>query len=655
MNKNEVEYETDLVEIIVDIEADALEPTVIHCIVTRDINSNNVTVYGPNQIREGCRALEQADLIIGHNVISYDIPALVKLGGLKLDRNRTRVFDTLVACRVIWPRDVITDRDFRKWEDCAKLKNLRAKLGSMDPDHPEYDTLNNRILVATEQVKLIGSHSLKAWGRRLGNAKGDFDGPWDVFTDIMLDYCIQDTNVTLDLFNLIRKQMWPATSLRLEHDVAWIIAEQTRTGFLFNQVKAAQLYAKLAAKREELRLELEQAFPPWQEVDKDFTPKVNNKSRGYVKGERIVTYKEVRFNPSSRQHIASRLKDKYGWEPIETTETGEAKVDETVLATLNYPEAIKLAEFFTVEKRIGQLAEGAQAWLKNLGPDGRIHGGVNSNGAVTGRMTHSNPNLAQVPSSSSLYGHECRELFCVPEGYVQVGADADALELRCLAGFMAKWDKGAYIKTVLEGDKKFGTDIHSVNCRALGKDPKSLFKAGGELTWRDVAKVWFYAFIYGAGDFKLGTILGIKGTKGVVVAAGRASRESFLRKLPALGALTKTVQSVLATRGYLLGLDGRKLYARGSHSALNTLLQSAGALIMKKALVIAYEEIQQRNLDARFVCNIHDEFQMEVIKDAGDVVGEILVRSLGLAGEFFNFPCPITGQYKVGATWAETH
>ncbi len=243
----------------------------------------------------------------------------------------------------------------------------------------------------------------------------------------------------------------------------------------------------------------------------------------------------------------------------------------------------------TVAKRIGQLAEGNQAWLKKE-KNGRIHGTVVTLGAVTRRMTHNNPNLAQVPKVGKPHGAECRELFTSTAGWVLVGCDADALELRCLAGYMAAYDDGAYIETVLSGDKANGTDMHSVNCRALGMDPKQKYPVGGDMqSGRDIAKTWFYAFIYGAGDYKLGAIMGVMSSPKATIAAGKKSRADFLAGLPALGKLTqavvdrafgvkdkKTGKWKKPPRGFLLGLDGGKIKVRHRHAALNTLLQTPG-------------------------------------------------------------------------------
>jgi DNA polymerase I-like protein with 3'-5' exonuclease and polymerase domains len=267
--------------------------------------------------------------------------------------------------------------------------------------------------------------------------------------------------------------------------------------------------------------------------------------------------------------------------------------------------------------------------------------------------------MAQVPGSKAPYGERCRALFTVPQGKKLVGCDADALELCCLAGYMARYDNGAYIKVVLEGDKSQGTDIHSVNARALGLDPKQKYPVNGKnVTGRDIAKVWFYAFIYGAGDMKLGFILG-ETNEAKAKKKGKKSRQRFLENLPALKTLTEKVKAMLKKRGHLKGLDGRRLHPRFDHSALNTLLQSAGAVIMKMALVIADEAlIGQEFLPGRhyeFVANVHDEFQIEADEDRAETVGRMAKDSIRLAGERLGFACPLSGSFDIGDNWAQTH
>jgi DNA polymerase I-like protein with 3'-5' exonuclease and polymerase domains len=364
-----------------------------------------------------------------------------------------------------------------------------------------------------------------------------------------------------------------------------------------------------------------------------------------------MTYKVqvVEFNPSSRQHIAKVLKEKHGWQPQEFTAKGEAKVDDDVLASLDYPEAKLLAEYFLIQKRLGQLVEGGEGLMKRE-RKGRIHGEVITNGAVTGRMTHRKPNMAQVPANRSPYGERFRELFVPRVGWQLVGCDADALELRCLAHYMAAYDNGEYTEVVLKGDKSKGTDMHSVNCRAIGFDPK---------THRDMAKTWFYAFIYGAGDHKLGLILGEKGDDDTIRKAGHKSRRKFLKSLPALGTLTEKVATKVKATGGLKGIDGRRLSCRSAHSALNTLLQAAGAIAMKVALVTLDDDLTAMGFvhgrDFAYCANVHDELQIEARPEIADVVGKAAAEAIKKAGEKLGFKCELAGNYEVGRNWKETH
>jgi DNA polymerase I-like protein with 3'-5' exonuclease and polymerase domains len=334
------------------------------------------------------------------------------------------------------------------------------------------------------------------------------------------------------------------------------------------------------------------------------------------------------FNPGSRQQIAKRLMT-LGWKPKEFTPSGEAKVDETILSGIDLPEAKLIAEYLLVQKRVSQV----ESWLDAVQEDGRVHGKVITNGAVTGRMTHHSPNMAQVPSSASPWGHECRSCWTVPEGKLLVGADASALELRMLAHYMRDQE---YVKTVTEGSQELGTDVHTKNQRAAG------------LTTRAQAKTFIYALLYGAGPAKIGAIVG-GGAK-----EGKDLTSAFLRNTPSLQKLRTKVEK-LSAGGTLEGLDGRKLQIRSQHSALNTLLQSAGAIVMKKALVVLNERLQRLQIKANFVANVHDEWQIECNESDADLVGSMAVSSIKKAGVILGLRCPLDGEYKKGKTWAMTH
>jgi DNA polymerase I-like protein with 3'-5' exonuclease and polymerase domains len=588
--------------LVFDLESDGFLDTMtkIHVLVVKDIDAGKSHTFLGKYIEDGVWMLNDADEVIGHNIIKFDIPAIQKLYP---SFNPQNVTDTLVLSRLLYPE--IRDKDA-----------VNSKKG-------------------TFPKKLTGAHTLEAWGYRIGNYKGDFKGPWDICTDEMVEYCEQDVEVTNTLYSRLMAKQPSPMSVWIEHEFATILAMQEAHGFGFDRIGAASLYSTLVGHRLELTQRLKEAFPP---LPYEWVPKANNKKLGYVKGEPVTWYTE--FNPSSRQQIAKRLK-MLGWEPQEFTPSGEAKVDEMVLEGLPYPEAKLLAEYFLIEKRIGQLAEGDQAWLRLVTDKDKIHGAVNPNGAVTGRCTHSRPNIAQVPKVGSPYGKECRSLFRPSPGRVLVGVDLSGLELRCLAHFMAKWDDGAYARVLLEGD------IHTVNQQAAG------------LPTRDNAKTFIYAFLYGAGDWKIGHIVDEQAPDPVKKATGNKLKKRFLAKTPALKKLKEVVGERASTKKYLLGLDGRKLHVRSAHSALNTLLQSAGALIAKVATIYAYHNLFNAGYkwgkDWTLVAHVHDELQVEARPQIAEEVGKIIVRSMQEAGEYFKFRVPITGEWKVGTNWAETH
>lgn len=657
--------------LIFDIETDGLldELTKLHTLVIEDYKTGELTSYadhpGYTPISEGVVRLSNADWIIGHNIIDFDIPALLKV--YPDFKPPVGVRDTIVLSRVIWPN--MLDADFTREE------KLRKRGEEWIPK------------------QLFGRHSLQSWGYRLGDYKGDYSGGWERWSKEMQDYGEQDVRVTSKLFAYISNKLskWGYSFeevfnltpeggrdfIQLEHDVQRIVSRQVRYGILFDQSKAADLYSTLLQRKADLESKLQKTFKPWyrgielvtptkdrrvKRNDLDFTvttrrfsdktgkelkPYVGPIKETYTEGHPYTKVKLKPFSASSRQgDVADRLLKLRGWKPSEFTKDGKPVISEDVLAKLPWPEAKLLCEYYMVEKRLGAVAEGKQAWLKQVKSDGRIHGQVMTNGAVTGRMTHNRPNMGAVPSGKAPYGHQCRELFIVPEGYKLVGCDADALELRDLAGYMARYDGGAYIKTVLGGKKEDGTDMHTQNANVLGCD-------------RDTAKTWFYAFIYGAGDFKLGDVLGVKGHKKAVITRGRSSRAKFLKSLPALEAITTKAKEKAVLNGWIRGLDGRRVPARSEHAALNTILQSAGAIQMKRGLAILDDLLQSKGYkageDYEFVANVHDEWQIETKEHLAEEVGQTAALSIKLAGNFYDFQCELAGSYDIGNNWKETH
>ena len=573
----------------------------LHCLVV--IDQNGTGAYRADNIQEGLDRLSAADHIVGHNSIGFDAIALWKLYGYR----HAGVLDSAVIARLMYP-DVRSD-DFKR-EGFPK--------------------------------QLIGSHSLKAWGYRIGNNKSDHGETedWSTWSQEMEDYCVQDVEVTKSLYEFFLKKGLGGLqqACDLEHAFAKAIRIQEMNGFPFDVKAAEELTATLMGRRAALDVELRELFAPTEEVTKsnwwlapDGTKSRTKKAlveKGYkakeiTKGEPVV--KLIPFNPNSRDQIAERLMAN-GWKPS-SYEGKRPAINEAVLKDIGTPQSEKLLEYLLVTKRLGQVAEGKQAWLK-LERNGRIHGSVNTNGAVSGRCTHRNPNVAQVPSTRAPYGGECRACFTAPEGKVLVGADASGLELRCLAHYLHNWDDGAYTKEILTGD------IHTANRIAMG------------LETRDQAKTAIYCLVYGGGDARLGSISN-GGAK-----EGKLLKASFFKKVPAFRRLTEAVSNALEMKGMLRGIDGRPLPCRSPHSALNLLLQSAGAVVMKQALV---EFVKMAKLPYEVHGTIHDEVQFSCAPEHADELGRTFCNALGKAGEVLKFNCPIDGEFSVGANWKETH
>jgi len=547
----------------------------VHCIVLKNIDTGEILT--PSN-EDAIKLLEDAELIIGHNIIKFDIPVLEKLYSATF---RGKIFDTLVGTRLVYSD--IKDNDFSR------------------KDFPK---------------DCIGRHSLKAWGNRIGEYKEQIDTDWQTFTPEMLEYCIQDTEVTYKLYKVLEEKGYSQEAMDLEHEVASLIFKQEQHGFTFDREKAETLSIKLKARQAELAEELQGVFEPI--VAERWSTKT---------GKRLKDSVTV-FNPSSRHHVAQRLKDKYNWDAQEFTSDGKAKLDDSILSKLPYPEAKILCEHFLLNKRIAQIANGSQAWLKHE-RNGKIHGTCNTNSCVTSRASHSFPNLGQVPSTSAPYGKECRELFTVPEGKRLVGIDISGLEVRMLCHFMSKFDNGAYTKIVLEGD------IHTETQTLAG------------LESRDLAKRFYYCLLYGGSVKRVAEVIN-KPFK----EAGKIKKR-FLNNLPALAKLIEGVQSA-AERGFIKGLDKREIKVRNSYSSLNTLLQSAGSIVSKKWLVEFNKEVKKFK-NAQQVVWVHDEIQVECEEQDAEDIGKIAVECIKRAGEHYQLRVPLTGEYKISTNWSGTH
>jgi hypothetical protein len=582
-------------KLLFDIETDGLEYTKIWCLVAQEVNTGEVWSYGPDEIEEGVSLLNKAEQLSGHNIIGFDIPALEKLTSFKLGNQQ--IIDTLVLSRLFNP------------------------------------------------VREAG-HSLAVWGSKLGLAKIEFD-KFDCYTPEMLEYCKRDVGVNVKVYKALQKEGvgFSPDSIELEHEVASIMKDQENTGFYFDEYKASMLLALMRENMAKLEDEVGKVFKPKiderliyrRETGTGAVAKTGSWDTPSGKGVRLTAEEHeylsqpanfsttrqsiMDFNISSRKQVGEYLIE-FGWKPTEFTVHGRPIVNEKTLSQIEgIPEAELIKDYLMHQKREAQI----KSWLKALKDDGRVHGYVIPNGTITGRMTHREPNMAQVPSSNSPYGKECRAVWTVPKGYKLVGIDASGLELRMLAHYME--DK-EYTNEIVNGD------VHTANQHLAG------------LESRNQAKTFIYALLYGAGDEKLGSVAG--GGR----EAGSRLRQSFFDNLPSFTNLKNKVARASA-RGHLKGLDGRKLFVRSEHSALNTLLQGAGAIVMKQALVFFNRKLQ--GMDAKFVCNIHDEWQLEVIEDSADAVGILGVEAIVEAGKYLNLKCPLDGEYNVGTDWSATH
>ena len=572
-------------KMIFDIETDDLNATKVWCLVAKELNGK-IHKFGHNQIQDGLDLLSTADALIGHNIIGFDLPVLEKLYDFKFTG---QVIDTLVMSRLYNP------------------------------------------------VRENG-HSLKTWGFRVNMYKKE-QPEFTTYSPEMLEYCVGDVCLNEKVYEhlLNEGKGFSEQSLELEHRVAKIINQQEKSGFYFDSRKAMELLADLQDKKSQTELAVQTTFKPKLVDDKIVTPYVRKDGQLSKRGltdeeydtcmtqknyEPFMRKKLVEFNLGSRKQIGEYLID-FGWKPERFTPTGQPIVDEGTLKKIEHIEEAKLiANYLLYQKRIAQIS----SWIDEL-KDDRVHGKVIPNGTITGRMTHRNPNMAQVPNIHSPFGKECRACWTVPEGYKLVGIDASGLELRRLAHYM-KDDN--YINEVLHGD------IHTTNQELAG------------LKTRDQAKTFIYALVYGAGDAKIGKIA--KGD----IKKGKQLKQRFFRNLPALKKLRDQVQQA-SQRGFLLGIDRRKIYVRSPHAALNTLLQGSGAIVMKQAMIYLDEMIRLNTLDAKFVANIHDEWQLQVKESQADFVGRMGCDAIRKAGQTFKMRCELDGEYKIGGNWSETH
>ena len=593
--------------LVFDIETDGLDPRRIFCISTIDVDTQEQKNFDVSNVCNGLAYLMQADKLIGHNIIGFDIPAIKKL--YRVDLSDKKIVDTLVLSRLFNP--------------------VRA------------------------------SHSLEAWGYKLGFQKIDFD-KYDKYSEEMMEYCANDVQLNLKVYEALKRESkgFTSESVNLERDTYKVITKQREHGFMLDVTLAQKLLEEFEKEIKLTEKEVHKTFKPridrrviYPQHTKDgVLRKMGLDTKGkqtrltddeydiFDKGQSdtVVRESEEPFKLGSRQQIGEYLQQ-FGWKPKEFTPTGQPKVDERILNKVkDIPEATLIAKYLMLQKRIAQVS----SWLTFL-PESliansegcvalaaRVHGSVITNGTITGRMSHRDPNMAQIPSLASPYGKECRSCWTVADKFKLVGIDASGLELRMLAHYL---NDEEFTDDIINGD------IHTANQKRAG------------LKSRNQAKTFIYAFLYGAGDAKIGSVIG--GNK----AEGKRVKQSFLANFGTLKTFRNRITREAEQNGFIKGLDGRKIFIRSAHAALNSLLQGAGAIVMKRALVIFDELIKENNLLANCVANVHDEWQVEVLEEEAEQLGQLGVDAIRAAGVYYNLNCPLDGEYKIGGNWSETH
>jgi DNA polymerase-1 len=617
--------------------------TTIHVMCIGNVRTGEVITYTDHDsaypsLAEGVKRLSQhvarntakkRRCTVAHNGLNFDRRALLKVTGV--DIPPWAIFDTMVAGRL------------------------------RDPER-------------------LGGHRLEGYGIEMGILKGVYDGGWDHYNEEMRDYCRQDGVVTIALFMKLKGVLAWGESCDLEHVTAYLIDLQMENGFKLDVRAGVLLAATLNDERQALIAELQREFGEITVSTGSTIPKKSMTRKGfeYTEGAEYTKFKYVDFNPGSEYHVSRKLKQRHGWvAPL--TDKGNPNITEAVLKKLDYPEASLLLRFGRAEKRWTQLAGPPKlnkktgksvggGWLHHADEHDRVHGYVNPNGAVTGRMTHRMPNSANIDKDPAM-----RSLWIPREGWCLVGCDAEGLELRVLAHYLTPFDGGTLTRQLLEGDKDKGTDAHSVN------------RDNTELWNRDGAKTLLYGSLYGAGDEKAGFIWianwresgkplcewpkwGVEQSKKdptkwrvrPAKVIGKIVKARLINGIKGFKELKDAIAAKAKAQGWLKGIDGRRIRVRHAHAALNSLLQGTGAIVMKKALAIYHHDITEdhgllHGIDFGYCANVHDEVQQESKPEHADLCGRTFKDAITKAGEHFKFRCRLDGAYDIGKNWHETH
>lgn len=720
-------------EVVYDTEGNDLLPglTRMHCIGIIDINTKERMYYGPavvaadpwatpetvaprGSVTDGLAFLETCDLAVAHNGYDYDRRAIEKLyphyKGPATER------DSLITAKVLWPYDALIGPD---------LKAIQA--GRLP-------------------AKYMKAHSLAAWGYRLGEKKDDYTGGFAAWNPEMAKYMMQDCTTLLVLWEKCLERLgwrnatehtyvWPELVLEIEHGCAEIVLQQETDGVHFNTDKAIELSRVLTNAQAAVAAELRAQFGAWwQPLDdpdkgKPFKKTLRRKMvelegapmvtipRVGAKGQALKPYigppieeqdegvawcriEWTELNPGSRDHLTNRLTHVYGWKPKAFGKDGKPKLDETVIEEI--PDHIlprvmrtKMLQYFKLTKTLGMLSVGNKSWVKMIlgdgnkrppSADGRMHGRMDTCGAITGRATHKDPNLSQVPAVrvddagiplrgiEGGFGYECRELFEADPGWEQTGVDATALELITLGHYLAPIDGRAFSDRVCDPLRDAHTEHSDIT--GLGRhDTKTctyLYIYGGT--------AWKLTFEIEVTEEEIPALLGYKGLKGLLSALRRRFGDEYVAryddKAKALLAKARIIilkfeagiigikelkegVSIAAQRGWVKGMDGRKIFIRSPHAALNTLLQGAGAITCKLWMILTHKGLREAGLehgrDYKQILWSHDELQFTHRPGLGPVIARIAKEALVEAGKVLGLRGVYRGEAKTGNNWAACH
>ena len=580
--------------IVCDIEANALvNPDKLWCLCAKDIDTGERykhTVEEPDYLLKIKELLERADEIIGHNFIAYDRVVINSLVGYLIPLKK--ITDTLVLSRLIKP---IRD----------------------------------------------GGHSLERWGRFFKKYKKHHE-EWDRFSPEMLERCEGDVEINAQLYTYLLNEGkgFSRRSIRLEHQVALILHRVQEQGFALDVEATNKLYQTCSARAQVLFHKIQSEAPALPKRVREVTFSVTKSGRLPSRLQKLgiegieglftlIKWQELDLN-SPKQVV--RYLNYCKWKPTIKTKAGSPKICEENLDTLpdTAPETAKLIKEYLI---CNSRANAIKNWLDNTGPDNRVHGKIFHIGAHTHRAGHRNPNTANIPGVKdkkgrpNLYGPECRSCWVVfGDDRRLVGVDAKGIQLRILAHLI---NSKEFTDVLLNGDP------HQVNADALG-------------ITRPNAKTFIYAYLLGAGDAKVGSIVG-KGSN-----EGSRIKDAFLQKWPGLKKVRAWLQDC-AHQGYMVMPDGRRIAVENAHYGMGVALQGIESIIMKQAMVLWYSEARRRKLDAFIVAWVHDEFQIDCHKDCVVEAADLMVQCIIKAGEMLHLNCPMDGEYKIGMNWKETH